>query len=669
MQSGSKHISANMRYIIIMILLFALFTSGFSINLPSLSTPEPSVLYDVNGQRISGLAERSGFSVELDQISPYFLNAVIAVEDKNFRKHHGVDIGGILRAVFTNIRYRKIVEGGSTITQQTAKNLYLSNERTIIRKIKELYYAILLERKYSKDEILDMYSNTIYFGEGAYGVESAALTFFGAHASELDLAQAAVLAGLPRWPSQYDPYVNPDQAKKRQETVLDRMQEEGYITADERDAAAAEKLTYQKSSLSQGEAPYFVAMVRDYLSKKYGERQIYQGGLRIYSTLDLGMQRAANQAVQNGMQSRPADLQTALVAVNTANSQIRALVGGKNYGASQLNRAYANRQPGSTFKPFVYSLAIEQGWTAADQIMCEEVEFEVAGSEPYRPTDYGDEPYHWKEFTLKEAVMISDNVVAVRLNDQIGPDNAASHAEKFGFKNLDPVLSLPLGSNAVRPLDMAAGYAAFANGGTYTPPSYILRVEDQNGNVLEENKPASQRIISQENAYIITNILNGVLQPGGTGSSLRERAGRTAAAKTGTTDEYKDAWFVGYTPQLSCAVWVGYDRNQAVNLAGSVAAGPIWADFIKGASANLPEKDFSVPYDVTALPICLDSGFIATENCPRSIDMAFVDGTEPQDLCPLHTPEVTTDQKNQDKRSNNQNKSDQQTTRPWWQLW
>ena len=255
MRSGLKPINANLRYIIIMLLIFALFTSGFSISLPSLSTPEPSVLYDVNGQRISGLAERSGLSVNLDQISPYFLHAVIAVEDKNFYKHHGIDISGILRATFTNIRYRKIVAGGSTITQQTAKNVYLSNERTFIRKIKELYYAILLERKYSKDEILDMYCNSIYFGEGAYGIEAAALTFFGMHAKDLNLAQAAVLAGLPRWPSQYDPYVHPDQAKLRQETVLGRMQEEGYISADEQTAAAAEKLNYQKSSLSQGEAP------------------------------------------------------------------------------------------------------------------------------------------------------------------------------------------------------------------------------------------------------------------------------------------------------------------------------------------------------------------------------------------------------------------------------
>jgi 1A family penicillin-binding protein len=651
------------RSIIIVLIVAILFTGGCSISLPSFSMPEASVLYDVNGQRINGLADRSGVNVNLDKISPYFQKAVIAVEDKNFYKHHGIDIGGIIRAIFVDIRYLRIVEGGSTITQQTAKNLYLSNEKTFTRKIKELYYAILLERKYSKDEIMALYCNTIYFGEGAYGIEVAALTFFGAHAKDLDLAQAALLAGLPQWPSHFDPYLHPDLAKQRQEIVLDRMLAVGVITAQEKQAASAEKLTYTKSSLSQGEAPYFVAMVRDYLREKYGERQIYQGGLRVYSTLDLDMQNAANQAVQSGMQNRNPNLQVALVALDTSNSQIRALVGGKNYSASQLNHVYANRQPGSTFKPFVYSEAIEQGWTPADQIMCEEVQFDVPGSPTYRPTDYGANPYHYKDFTLKEAIMISDNVVAVRLNDQIGPDNAAQHARKFGFSNISAVLSLPLGSNVVRPIDMAAGYAVFANHGIHTPASYIVRVEDQKGNVLEEIKPQSERIISAANAYIITNMLTGVLEPGGTGSNLKARVGRPAAAKTGTTDDYKDAWFVGYTPQLSCAVWVGYDRNQAVNLAGGVAAGPIWADFIKAASAKLPEQDFRKPSGVTNVPICLDSGFIATEYCPRTIEMAFESGSEPQDLCPLHLP--TTDLGN---TPSNQT-TPTQTNRNWWKFW
>ncbi len=649
------------RYLIIFLIAITIFNTGFSIRLPRFSMPEASVLYDINGKRVSGLAERSGVNVGLEEISPYFTSAVIAVEDKNFRSHHGIDLGGILRAVYMNLRYRRIVEGGSTITQQTAKNLYLSNEKTFTRKFKELYYAFLLERKYSKDEILALYCNTIYFGQGAYGVEVAARTFFGKKAIDLDLAQAALLAGLPQWPSNYNPYIHPEQAKQRQEIVLDRMETEGVITDKENQAARSEVLTYQQASFSEGEAPYFVAMVRDYLREKYGERMVYQGGLKVYSSLDLDMQNSANQAVQNGMKNRKPDLQVALVALDVKNAQIRALVGGTNYSKSQLNHVYTSRQPGSTFKPFVYSLAINQGRTAADQIMCEEVEFEVAGSKPYRPTDYGDEPYHWRDFTLKEAIMLSDNVVAVRLNEQLGVNNTAEHARGFGFKNINPVLSLPLGSNEVRPIDMTAAYAVFANQGIYTPPAYVLRVEDQNGQVLEEIKTEKHRVVSETNAYIITNMLNGVLEPGGTGAGLKARAGRPAAAKTGTTDEYKDAWFVGYTPQLCCSVWVGYDRNQAVNLPGSVAAGPIWADFIKGASAKLPEEDFIKPSGVTTAPICLDSGCIATEYCPRSIDMAFEDGSEPQDLCPLHLPTVDLGD-NADQ--NSKNSKDR-----WWKIW
>lgn len=653
------------RSLIIILITVILFSAGFAVHLPEFSVPEASVLYDVNGQRISGLAEKSGVTVNLEDISPYFINAVIAVEDKNFRTHHGIDIKGILRAVYMNIRYRRIVEGGSTITQQTAKNLYLSNEKTFTRKIKELYYAFVLESKYSKDEILTLYCNTIYFGHGAYGVETAARTFFGKKARDLDLAQAALLAGLPRWPTNYDPYVHPDKAKQRQEQVLKRMQAEGFIDARTKQKADREVLNYQKAAFSEGEAPYFVAMVRNYLRGKYGERMIYQGGLRIYSSLDLDMQNAANRAVLNGLANRDAKLQAALVAVDVKSGQIRALVGGRDYSQSQLNHAYASRQPGSTFKPFVYSLAIEQGMTAADQVRCEEVEFKIAGSVPYRPTDYGTTPYHHRDFTIKEAVMVSDNVIAVKVNQQLGIKPTAQHAEKFGFKEISPVLSLPLGSNVVRPVDMAAAYAVFANQGDYLPPVYILRVEDRNGKIWEEHHSQPRRIISGADAYIITNILTGVLEPGGTGSWLKARTERKAAAKTGTTDEYKDAWFVGYTPQLSCSVWVGYDHNQAVNLSGSVAAGPIWADFIKGASSKLPEEDFKRPPGVITLPVCLDSGLVATEYCPRSIDMVFKDGSEPKELCFEHMPLVDS----YDNRDSYEAENEGNGHRHWWSYW
>jgi len=627
-------------YIIFLTLMMPqiLGNCAFLWQLPGIELPESSLVFDINGEAIKGLGEESRISIALEDMSDSFIQAIIAVEDKNFYKHHGIDILGIMRAFLTNIKERRISAGGSTITQQTAKNLFLSNERTIVRKLKELVYALQLEREYSKDEILTMYCNTIYFGQGAYGVEVAARTFFAKEADELSLAEAAVLAGMPQWPSKYNPYLNPEEAKKRQAVVLQRMLEENMISEEELDKARAEELKYAKAPFIGGEAPYFIAMVKEYLSDRYGERQIYQGGLRIYTSLDLNMQRAANRAIKEGMQNREADLQVALVGLDVSNGHIRALVGGRDFAASSYNRVYSLRQPGSTFKPFMYSLAISWGFTAADMIMCEEVEYQLPGGDVYRPTDYGEEPYHWREFTLKEAVMVSDNVVAVRLNNQLGPEAVAAHAEKFGFSKIKPVLSLPLGSNEVRPIDMAAAYAVFANNGVYTEPVYILRVEDKEGKILEENKSKQKPVIDAANAYIITDMLKGVLEPGGTGAHLKNVVGRPAAGKTGTTDQRNDAWFVGYTPQLCSAVWVGYDQGKSAGLTGGAAAGPIWAAYMKEASAGIPGIDFSRPENVQVFNICADSGLLACESCPRTISMAFIKGTEPEDICYYHLP-------------------------------
>lgn len=621
----------------VLILVFMAVSCGFTWKLPAVEVPQASVVYDINGRVINGLTPQNRISVSLQEISPDFINALIAVEDKNFYRHHGVDIIGIFRAVVVNIKAGKVVEGGSTITQQTAKNIFLSNERTFTRKIKELYYTFQLERKYSKDEILAIYCNSIYFGQGAYGVEAAARTFFGSSAGDLTLAQAALLAGVPRWPDRYDPYKHPEDAKNRQKVVLDRMVKENKITKNQQSQAVKEPLVYQRAQNIAGEAPYFMSMVKDYLSKKYGERMVYQGGLHVFTTLDLDMQKAANNAYNEGMKNRDPLLQAALVAVDVSNGQIRALIGGRNFSASSYNRVYSNRQPGSTFKPFMYSLAMESGFTPASMIKCEEIKYNLSDGSEYVPTDYGSEPYHGKEFTLKEAVMISDNVVAVQVNDILNPKNTARYAEKFGFADIKPVLSLPLGSNEVKTIDMAAGYSVFANQGIYSEPQFILKVVDNQGQTLESNQANQKRIISSENAYIVTNMLQGVLEPGGTGAGFKSIVKRSAAAKTGTTDEFRDAWFVGYTPQLCCAVWVGYDNRKPVNLTGGAAAGPIWAGFIRDASSKLPEQDFTKPNDIIVMNICLDSGQVATEACSRSIDMAFVAGTEPEDY---HTDDI-----------------------------
>lgn len=622
-------------YLIIILLIMLMFT-GCGIEMPKIEVPEASVVYDINGRPIKGLAEENRISIGFEEIPESFKTAIIAVEDKNFYQHHGVDTRGILRAFILNLKAGKITAGGSTMTQQTAKNLFLSNERTWSRKIRELVYALELERSYSKDQILTMYCNTIYFGHGAYGLEVASRTFFNKSAQDLTIEESALLAGLPNAPSLYDPYINPDKAKERQSLVLQRMVEEGYISSEDREEIYSRELKYQQADYVLGEAPYFIAMVRDYLSEKYGERMVYQGGMKIYTTLDLNMQKAANKAYQEGMQEREADVQAALVALDTTNGQIRALIGGRDFATSNYNRVFSERQPGSTFKPFLYSLALEWGLTEAYRMKCEQVEFTLPNGDTYEPSDYGEEKYHWKEFTLKEALMISDNVIAVRVNDMLGPQHVADHAEKFGFKDLQPILSLPLGSKEVTPLDMAAAYSVFANQGIYSRPSYVLKVVDQDGRILEELHTTQRQVVSAENAYMVTDMLKGVMAPGGTGANLQTIVGRTTAGKTGTTDDFNDAWFVGYTPRLCCAVWVGYDQGRNVNLVGGVAAGPIWANFIRDASVGLPDIDFEKPAKVNLINVCLDTGLISSESCPRSIQMAFMEGTEPQEICYYH---------------------------------
>lgn len=621
-------------------IMLLILISGCETSLPEVSVPEASVVYDVNGSPIKGLAEENRISIGIEEIPETFKNAIIAVEDKNFYRHHGVDLTGILRAVIINIQKGKLLAGGSTISQQTAKTLFLSNEKTFIRKFRELFYALELERRYSKDEILAMYCNTIYFGHGAYGIEVAARTYFAKSASELTMAECTLLAGLPNAPSYYDPYLYPERARERQKLVVGRLVEEEYISAEEQEDILAQDLSYSSSDYVLGEAPYFIAMVRDYLSKKYGERMVYQGGLKVYTSLDMDMQKAANTAYREGMKDKEQGVQASLVALDVTNGQIRALIGGRDYQTSNYNRVFSERQPGSTFKPFMYSLAIEWGLTPADQMKCEKVEFKLDNGDIYKPTDYGDEPYHWRDFTLKEALMVSDNVVAVRINDLLGPQHVADHAEQFGFANLPSILSLPLGSREVTPLQMAAAYSVFANQGVYNEPVYILKVVDQHGTVLEENRSISRRVVSEQNAYIITDMLKGVMEPGGTGAGLAAATQRITAGKTGTTDNFNDAWFVGYTPQICCAVWVGYDKDRNVNLVGSVAAGPIWANFIRDASVHLPEIDFPRPDNVLTMNICLDTGLIATESCPRTTTMAFIEGTEPEELCYLHLSQM-----------------------------
>lgn len=618
-------------------IVIILLGSGFTFQLPPVEIPQPSIVYDINGDVIRGISETNTIYLAWDELPASFVQAIIAVEDKNFYSHYGVDPAGIIRAILANLKAGKIMAGGSTITQQTAKNLFLTQERTWLRKFKELLYAIQLEREYSKEEILTFYCNSIYFGQGAYGLESAARTYFACQAKELTLAQSALLAGITNWPSHYDPYVNPDKAKGRQELVLKRMMTEKSIDEAEYQQALDEGLIYQSARFIGGDAPYFIAMVTDYLKKNYDERSIYQEGMQIYTTLDLSMQKAANQSYLQGVKDFPSDLQAALVAVDPANGYIKALIGGRDFAQAPYNRVLAERQPGSTFKPFMYSLGIDYGLTQADMFMCDEYEYKLENGQIYKPTDYGDKPFHYRSLTLREAMARSDNVIAVKVNEILGPQAVASHVAVFGFQGVKPLLSLPLGSKEVKPLDMAAAYGVFASGGIYCQPMYIISIKDRRGRILEQNQIHQQRVISESTAYIITDMLKAVLQPGGTASQLSAVLDRPAAGKTGTTDDFNDAWFVGYTPDLCCAVWVGYDADRRANLTGGAAAGPIWAVFMREASSSLVKRDFIKPYNISNTSVCLDSGMIAAEGCKKINTMAFVKGTEPSGICYLHS--------------------------------
>ncbi|MDR1616361.1 MAG: PBP1A family penicillin-binding protein [Syntrophomonadaceae bacterium] len=607
---------------------------GFFWDLPQTEVRKPSMVYDVNTRPISGLTSENKIYVPLNEIAPDFINAIIAVEDKNFYKHWGIDWRGVARALYNDIKAGNLREGGSTITQQTAKSLFLNHERTWIRKLKEFYYAVQLERKYSKDEILTLYCNTIFFGHGAYGVEVASRTYFGTTASELTLAQAALLAGLPQSPSAYNPYVNPDKAKERQKMVLERMAADGFIDEALREKAMDETLNYTQAHSASGDAPYFIAMVKNYLIEKYGERMVYQGGLQVFTTLDLEMQKAANKAYLKGLQNVDENLQAALVAVDISNGHVRALIGGRNYIDSNYNRAFSKRQPGSTFKPFVYSLAVDSGMTEADMLMCEEIEYTLPDGKKYTPADYGEKPFHWKRFTLKEALMISDNSIAVQINNILTPELTAEYSEKFGFKNIQPVLSLPLGASEVSPMELTGAYACFANQGVYHEPAYILKVTDQNGEIMENTADVKgTRVVSGETAYIVTNMLSGVLHPGGTASHLRPVLQSPAAGKTGTTDSHNDAWFVGYTSRVCAAVWVGYDQAKSTNFTGGGIAGPIWADFMQASYAQAPAGNFIKPPGIDSMNICLDSGMVASDKCKRTSEMAFKKGSAPPGIC------------------------------------
>jgi penicillin-binding protein 1A len=554
-------------------------------------------------------AERRIF-VPLRDIPPVLRQAMIAVEDARFYSHFGVDVRGIARAAYANFRHGRVVEGGSTITQQLAKVLFLTPDRRFSRKVKEALLALELERRYSKDRLLELYLNQIYLGHGAYGVEAAARMYFGKSVRELRLAEAALLAALPRSPGNYSPFEHPEVATRRRAFVLARMVEEGYVGEAESRRAGRTPLGLVAPERRHRSGQYFLDYVEQTLEAKYGSDVLYKGGLSVYTTLNPLLQRTAEQALREGLDalaarhaprgsrrpdpgSAPAGRpEGAVVVVEAPTGYVRALVGGADFSRSEFNRAVlARRQPGSAFKPFVYLAALEAGLSPLDVLDDSPVRYVSGPGRVWEPENY-DGKFRGV-ITLQQALEESVNVPTVRLLEQIGVARVIDLARRLGIQgSLPHDLTLALGSGEVTLLELTAAYAALANQGVRMEPVTVRYVTDQQGRLLEENIPQGRESVSPGTALTLTQMLRGVVERGtGTGARV---LGRPLAAKTGTTNDFSNAWFVGYTPTLAAGVWVGHDRTRSLGAdeTGARAALPIWVSVMRDALRDRPLEDF-----------------------------------------------------------------------------
>lgn len=598
-------------------------TIGYAFFMPQVDSLEnlhlvaATQVFDNKGQLISKLFEENRIVVSINHISPYIEQGIIANEDTRFNTHIGVDPIGIIRALLVNLRAGSLVEGGSTLTQQLAKNMFLTQERTFSRKIKEFFLAILIERKFSKQEILQAYLNQVYFGEGAYGVETASQVYFGKHASELTLAESAMLAGLPRGPNIFSPYIDSKAALGRRSTVLAGMVKEGYISQEMANEAEKTPIVLAGKKKRGVQASYFLDYVAKELVERYGANRVYKGGLQVYTTLDSKVQQEAENVL--------GQYQGAVLALDPRTGDIRAMVGGNNYEQSQINRVLVEvRQPGSAFKPFVYATAINQGLAANSVIIDKPIN--IRG---YAPQNY-DKKYHGP-ITLKKALRLSINIVAVKLGQQVGIEKVIDLAKNMGITTLvaeDDNLATALGglTQGVSLFELATAYTVFANGGIMSRPVAITKVLDENGQLLEEAQLVQRSVLSSEVAYILTNMMQGVLENGtGTAANI----GRAAAGKTGTTDGYETAWFMGYTPELLVGIYVGNDNRDPIGISGSEVAG-LWGKMMAKVVVNIPQSEFPIPSTIlTRVPICANTGKLATPECTEIEYSAFIKGTEP----------------------------------------
>ena len=613
--------------------------------------PIVTKIFSEEGEIIGEFFNEKREVVSLDRVPNYLIQAFVAGEDARFFQHKGLDYLAILRALFRNIFSGEIVQGGSTITQQVVKSLFLSPEKKFTRKIREAILAYKIEKYLTKEEILFLYLNQIYLGHGAYGVASAAENYFGKNIEELNITEAALLAGLPQAPSKNSPYQHPQQAKKRQVYILNRMAEEGFISSSE--AIRVSQTPYiirSKEKPSIEKAPHFVEYIRRYVEEKYGKDTLYKNGLQVFTTIDLYSQRIAQEVMESGLKEIekrekypsadiPLTPEGALVCFDIETGFVKAMVGGRDFKKSQFNRAtQARRQTGSAFKPVIYASALDKGFTPASIIVDSPIVFEW-GDKKWKPKNF--EGKFSGPITLRNALTHSINVVTVKIALEVGTDYIRDYAKKLGISSpLYNNLSMALGSSSISLYELTKAYGVFANQGKVFKPIFIKKILDRDGNLLEENFPLfysqesseEEQPLTPQTAFLMTHLLKGVVQHG-TGWRARS-LGRPVAAKTGTTDQFMDAWFIGFTPELITGVWVGFDEERSLgeNETGARAASPIWVSFMSKILKDKPIKDFPVPEGIEFMNIDPKTGQVSLEN--EGILECFREGTGPPQKAP-----------------------------------
>ena len=639
---------------------------------------QASKVYAADGRLITDLGLERRTVIPLGEMSPYVKTAFLATEDKRFYSHHGIDWYRVFGAIRTNVFALRFAEGFSTITMQLARNIWdediSGTDKSLGRKLREAHVARDIERKYPKDKILEIYLNQIPLGNGAYGVEAASQRYFGKSVRDLNVAEAATLAAIPKAPTRYNPRRNPNLNIQRRNTVLNLLRDNGLLNAEDTERWKAYPLLLSSHSDFSGVAEYFVEYVRQQLEARFG-RELYTSGYRIYTTLDLDIQQAAEralearlEAIESGadgkflhetyrqfMESRADNndnnsrtttpyLQGLAVTLEAKTGYIRAMVGGRDFDDSKFNRAtQALRQPGSTFKPIVYAAAVEAGYPLSHVMVDDPLTVELDPTEPpWAPQNYDlefDGP-----MTLRRALYLSRNIIAIKLGMELGEQAVISEASKFGITTRVPAFpSIHIGSADVIPLEMIAAYTTFANLGSRTVPNGVLRVEDRSGKIVWQPPVRTVEVMDTLHAWLLTDVLRDVVRHGTAVGSVGARINFPAGGKTGTTNDGYDVWFIGFTPDMVTGLWIGFDQPKKIkaNAQGGVLVGPAWSAMMREVyeRRSLPAA-WSRPPGLSALDVDKTTGYKATPFCPKDVHYieSFIPGTEPAAFCPVHSP-------------------------------